>query len=363
MSNKVKAQFGAAAGVFLFALSGLPLAAQDIEIPAEIRLKWTNALKENLEVMDIDPAAYDETGKKFEALVRRFMDPAKARKVQAPDSEGGTVYTLFSNTAPAVFLSAGKGTPIKADGQVPLIFKKAKRRFSFVKFLQGPGGSPLGESESAQLTKTFLQSGGLLGDRGAEGFWKTEHTRVEVEGKTGGPRVVSQQVRYYRQVGNRPVFNAGMTVRFHPGSWEILAFKLANWGRVRGRSADQIRARKMASADEFIAKLRAAQAETAPAKPGRELFRKLTDVELGYYEIDDTLVPGFLCRVESRVKKAGSPDALALQAFFIALNGEMIRERSGLQSAALAPLGAAPAKRKARASTGAGLKRRNPEKN
>jgi hypothetical protein len=352
--------FAVATAVLFLLLGAMPGQKEDLAIGEDIRLKWTGALRDDLEVLAVDPAGYDEIGRKFEALVRRFMDPGRAKKTQTNQAEGEVMYTLFSEANPAVFLGADRGTPVRSDGPVPLVFSRGKRRFSFVKFLTGPGGSPLGEGEAAKLSEGFLRTGGLLDDRAADEFWKTEHSQIEVAGRTGEPRIVSQQVRYYRKVGSRPVFNAGMTVRFHPGSRELLAFKLANWGRMRGRAADQGRARKMTSVEEYIRKLRAAGTEGRTAKSGRALARRLTDVELGYYEVENTLVPGFLCRVESRVKMPGSADALDDKAFFIALNGELIRDKKDLQTAAAALPKVPAVTKRPPASTGAALKRGNP---
>ena len=351
----------AAASAFLLLIPGaMPGKAQDIEIPTEIRQKWISALRESLEVLAVDPAGDDELGRKFEALVRRSMDLNKAKKTQTDVADGEVMYTLFSKVNPAVFLGAERGTPIRTETPVPLVFRKGKRRFSFVKFLTGPGGLPLGEKEAAGLSEGFLRAGGLLADRAAEEIWKTEISQIEVSGRTGEPKVVSQQVRYYRKAGNRPIFNAGMTVRFHPGTRELLACKLANWGRIRGRAADQVRAGKLASVEEYLRRLRAAGAEGKTARPGRALARRLTDMELGYFAVENTLVPGFLCRVESRVKTSGSADGLDYQAFFIALNGELVPGKTEIQPAAGDLPKVTAVKKQPPASTGAALKRGNP---
>jgi hypothetical protein len=360
MSIHKTGKFGAALVVLLLTLSAIPGLTQDLEIPAELRLKWTGALRENLEVLAVDPAGHEEIGRRFEALVRRFMDLDRAKKTQTNVAEDEVMYTLFSDANPAVFLGADRGTPIRNAGPVPLVFRKGKRRFSFVKFLTGPGGSPLGESEAARLSEDFLRTGGLLDDRATGEFWKTEHSQIEVVGRTGAPRIVSQQVRYYRKVGNWPVFNTGMTVRFHPGSRELLACKLANWGRLRGRAADQGRAARLASVEEYIRKLRAAGTQGKTVKPGRALTRRLTDIELGYFAIEDTLIPGFLCRVESRVMAAGTATGLDYRAFFIALNGELLPGKTASQTAAEDLPKAPDMKRRLPGSTGAALKRRKP---
>ena len=336
-------------GLLIPAANRLTGQEAELTVPPELLSQWDSALKgEPLSVVDVDLPAFKETEQGAERFARRFLDFNQAKKSVL--EKGQTeLFQLNENANRALFLSGQQGRALASKEKIQYLFRRGQNRYSFTKFLVGPGCSLLPEARAVAAARDFLRRERLLPTGTETDLEKTETGSSYILSQEGKKRIVGQTVRFRRTLGGKRVFNSSIFIHFYPENLELLSLRLNQWGRIKGQAANQARAKKLSSAQEYLRLLRRRLALIK--RKGQGKF-KLASVELGYRMHENQLVPGFECSVELRkqVKGRETVDGLV---FFLALNGEDLT--AGEEGEATQPKAAAGRKEPPE-RTGAGLK-------
>jgi hypothetical protein len=273
--------------------------AAEVVVDPRARLDIQRALADPLPLRKLDAARTQARLGQVDAFFAGYLDLDKATRMPDRHRAGTTNFRVPALAALPIRADPGREAPRGIDEAGQAWYTRFDVGRSYRTEWRRPAATVLPEAEAGRLAREFLGREGMAvlteGDELGTPRVLTR-TRRLVAGSPEGQRreVLAQRIEFGRIFRGAPVINSRQVVEIHPGTKELLAYRISSWPVVAGGAGE---ARPYRTLDEVVSDVRAAHAKAAGS------FRLLGGRH-GYLATREELVPVIALRVERKVPAA-----------------------------------------------------------